>query len=311
MKTTLTLTFALCCTIAAQASYIPSAFDGIRAAIVDQQVAISNAPPFDAATKKELNALKVALKTIDKPSTSLKSDLTALSKVVAGINKSASNVVFSFEFASAISNFVAILGETNDVLEADLAAGTNNFALKQKAQDALDAAAASLAAIQPETDLNGAAKNLGAVLKQFGTAAKAVAAAVKAKPAPVPAPKPGTVVVEAAGHVYVLQCVGPSRPPTVAGFSGTNGLFYLTVNISSGQGPGVYPAAVSVIKAENGTTNVVTLQVDNANITASSAKVVAGNFSGTGTFGELGGVPSQVSVTVRFNGKYFFSIPGH
>src|SRR4051812_47754598 len=106
MRTTLLLALAFISTIAAQASFLPF-FDDIRSALVDRQVAISNAPPIDAAGKKQLNALKGALKAIDKPSTSFKADLSTLTKVVAGINKGASNETFSFEFRSAISNYVA------------------------------------------------------------------------------------------------------------------------------------------------------------------------------------------------------------
>jgi hypothetical protein len=90
--------------VAAQASYLPF-FDGIRAAIVDRQVAISNAPPITPAGKKELNILKGALKTADKPSTTLATDLKNLSSIVLKVNKGASNETFAFEFRNAVSSW--------------------------------------------------------------------------------------------------------------------------------------------------------------------------------------------------------------
>ncbi len=99
------------------------------------------------------NAPKGALKAIDKPSTSFKSDLSALAKVVAGINKGASNETFAFEFRSAISNYVAALVVTNDALAAAVADANNNPKLKAKAAGLLEAAQTALAGIQPENNL--------------------------------------------------------------------------------------------------------------------------------------------------------------
>ncbi len=309
MKTIFLLAFALCSTFAAQASYLPF-FEGIRGAILDEQVAISNAAPFDATEKKQLNTLKVALKTVDKPSTTLKADLTALAKVVAGINKGASNETFSFEFRVAISNYVDVLVETNNALVVELAEANNNLALKEKAASAIEAAAAALAAIQPETDLNGAAKALGAVLKQYASAAKAVTAAVNAKPAPVPAPKLGTLVLEVDGTAYLLQCVSNVRNTPSVGFTGTNGLLILRVDIAAGEGKGTYPANIVASVSHNGQTVNIVAETETATITSASTKVLVGDFEAIGTMAPSGGVPVEVPVKVRFNGKFLFQLPG-
>lgn len=309
MRTTLLLALALCGSIAAQASYLPL-MDNIRSAIVNRQVAISNAPPIDGAGKKELNTLKVALKTVDKPSTTLKSDLTALAKVVAGINKGASNETFSFEFASSISNYVQVLALTNDTLQAELANATNNLALKQKAQEALDDAGAALAAIQPQTDLNGAAKALGAVLKQYGAAAKAVATALKAKPTPVPAPKSGTLVAQIAGQLFTVQCFTPSTI-TANRFIGTNDTgATIQILFTSGapSGAGTYPISFSLIQSSGGQNTFYTFQGD-AHVTAASSSGVAGNFSGTGSSVVPGSPGVDVGFDVRFSGKILFRLP--
>jgi hypothetical protein len=302
MKTTLSLALALCSTIAAQASYLPF-FDGIRAAILDRQVAISNAAPFDAAEKKELNTLKVALKTVDKPSTTLKGDLTAMAKVVAGINTGASNETFSAEFRAAISNYAEVLVETNNALVAELEDANNNPALKDKAADAIEAAAAALAAIQPETDLNGAAKALGAVLKQYLSATKAVTAAVNAKPAPTPTPKAGSLVLVTGGNTFVDQCQAFTRNAEFTAFPmSTNGMVF-SVEIPSNGKPGTYNVNLLMPVQLNGQAGSIVLSDVPATITAASSTAIVGHFSTTASFVPPGGAGVPVEISVRFNGK--------
>jgi hypothetical protein len=158
MKNILLFLLVTLSAVSARASYLPYLGE-IRSAIVSRQQAISNAPPISTAGKKELTVLRSALRQIDKPSTSLKTDLATLSSVVLGIDKGASNETFALLFRAAVGNYVGVLIQTNDTLHAALADANNNPALKAKAQMLLDAAMIALAGIHPETDLNKSAKD--------------------------------------------------------------------------------------------------------------------------------------------------------
>src|SRR6187549_3527511 len=133
MKNILMFVLVIFSAVTARASYLPYLGE-IRSAIVARQQTISNAPPISTAGKKELTVLRGALRQIDKPSTSLKTDLSTLSSVVLGIGKGASNETFALLFRTAVSNYVGVLIQTNDTLHAALANANNNAALKAKAQ---------------------------------------------------------------------------------------------------------------------------------------------------------------------------------
>jgi hypothetical protein len=308
MTKTLSLVLCLSAALTAQASYLPF-LDGIRAAIVDRQVAISNAPPITLAGKKELNVLKSALKAIDKPSNNLAADLKALSSVVLKIDKGASNETFAFEFRNAVSNYFGVLLATNDVLEAALEDANNNPALKAKAADALEVAQMQLAGINAETDVNAAAKNLGNALKRYLSAAKAVTAAVNAELVPLPNPKAGTAIVEVNGTRFVFGAEFPLRNATATGLVGegvANGSSSgLVIDIPSDGGPGTYMYSWIFNDTVSGTTITFSTGGTDAQVTSASASSLVGTVSGTAQVTIDGGPQQNLPFTARFNGRKF------
>ncbi len=297
-----------------QAAFLPF-FDGIRAAITDRQVAISNAPPITSEGKKELKVLSGALKTIDKPSTSLATDLKNLSGIVTKVNKGASNGVLGLQFRTAVSNYYGVLIATNDALVAILADANNNPALKAKAQEALEAAQVELAGINAETDLNGAAKGLGTVLKSYLKAARAVTAAANAEPTPLPNAKSGTVVVEVAGLRLVFGAEFPPREinPTGAGIVGEGeadgSASQLVVHIPSTSGPGTYTCGWLFNDTVDGTSITFAKVTGDAEVTSASASALVGTISGTAQVRINGGDQQILPFTAKFNARKFSFLP--
>ena len=308
MKAILITVFVLCSTLA-HASFLPY-FADLRTAVVERQVAISNAPPISVAGKKELNALKVALRTIDKPSPSLKTDLSALAAVTAGLNKGASNEVFAFQLRTAVSNYVGVLIATNDTLTAALTNANNNPALKAKAVALRDAAVIALASLNPETNLNGAAKGLGAVLTKYLVATKAVLVAVNAKPAPLPAPKAGKLVVEVDGQLYTFGAQFFIRNDAGTSMVGkgvaTNSSSQLTIFIPLNGHPGNYNWSFGFSDTANGRTiALLGGGTSNAVVTAVSAGALAGTIEGSALVVISGVSTNLMPFKCRFNGKKF------
>lgn len=306
-KAILITIFALCSTLA-HASFLPYLND-LRTAVVDRQVAISNAPPISVAGKKELNALKVALRTIDKPSPSLKTDLSALASVTAGLNKGASNEVFAFQLRTAVSNYVGVLIATNDTLTAALTNANNNPKLKDKAVALRDAALVALASLNPETNLNGAAKGLGAVLTKYLAATKAVIAAVNAESVPLPAPRGGKLVVEVNGQLLTFGAQFPLRNASATGLVGTgiaNGSSSgLIINIPSNGGPGIYTWGLIASDTINGHVIGIAGGGTEAHVTAANASVLVGTFEGVAIVTIDGVQTFNVPIKCRFSGKKF------
>lgn len=313
LKKSLFLLFVMGGALAAQASYLPF-FDGIRAAIVERQVAVSNGPSIGPVEKKELNTLKVALKNVNKSSTSLKSDLTILAAVVKGINKGASNETFAFELRTAVSNYVDVLVATNDTLEEILLDANNNPTLKEKATTFLETAQAALAAVDPENDLNAAGKALGAVLKRYLSATKAVLAAANAQPTPLPAPRAGTLVVEVNGQRLTFGAQFPLRNATATGLVGEGSApgssSTLIVHIPSNGGPGTYNYGLIFTDTIGG--NGISFSAGGeviAEVTKASSSALVGSISGTAQVRINGGAPENMPFTCRFNGKKFSFLP--
>ena len=306
MRAILILALALGSTMA-QASFLPY-FSDLRTAVVDRQVAISNAPPISVAGKKELNALKVALRTLDKPSPTLKTDLSALATVTAGLNKGASNEIFALHLRTAVSNYLGVLIATNDTLTAALTNANNNPALKAKAVALRNAAVIALASLNPETNLNGAAKGLVAVLTKYLAATKAVLAAVNAKPVPLPAPKAGKLVLEVDGHLLTYGAQFPLRNASATGMVGTGAgagsYSTLVVHIPSNGGPGSYIWGLIIQDVVDGHPFIFGAGGTNAIVTAANGSVLSGTIEGTASV-TIVGVSTNASqpFKCRFNGK--------
>lgn len=308
MKSAWLFVLVLCSAVAAQASYLPY-FDDLRATILARQDAISNAPPITTEGKKELSALRKALTTIDKPSTTLSADLSALSKVVTAINKGASNETFQVKLEAAVSNYIAVLVQTNNALESALADANNNPTLKQKAQDAVNAAKTQLQALNPQSDTGGAAKGLIGALKAYAKAAKAVTVAVNADPAPTPTPKKGQIVIQVAGEVYTYTAGFPLRNADGTGIVGTNssgGTVTLIVHIPSDGAPGTYACFLQFGGVLDGVQTLFSLPNGEADVTTATSSALVGTISGTGSYHRDSITVNNVTFSARFNAERLF-----
>ncbi len=305
LKIVLFALLTLCSTMA-EASFFPFLTD-LRAAVIDRQVAISNAPPISPAGKKELGALKKALATIDKPSSGLKTDLASLASLVSGLTRGASNEVIGLECRTAVSNYLGLLIATNDTLTAALTNANNNPALKARAVALRDAALIALAGVNPEADLNGAAKALGVVLKKYLAATKAVLAAVNAAPVPLPAPKPGKLVLEVNGMLLTYGAEFPLRNGSATGMVGTGAgvgsYSTLVVHIPSSAGPGTYRWGLIIQDTVNGQAFNFAAGGESASVTSASASVLAGTIEGVAIVTIGGTSTADVPFKCRFNGR--------
>lgn len=313
LKTLFTSLFLCAAVASSRAAFFPF-LDEARGLMVERQAAISNAPPITAAGKKELNTLKGALKAIDKPSTGLKSDLKTFSTVVLKVNKGASNETLNASFRSAANSYIGLLVQTNDALEVAVAEANNNPTLKEKAVAALEKAQLALAALDPEADVNGAAKGLGKVLTSYLAAGKAVQKAVNAPVTPLPAPKAGTLIVEVNGMRLTFGAQFPLRNAEGTGLVGSGeadgSSSMLVVHIPQNGGPGSYTFGLLFSDTVDGTTIEFTGSGDGtAEVTSASATVLAGTLSGTALVRINGGPQQSMPFTGRFNGKKFSFLP--
>jgi hypothetical protein len=164
----------------------------------------------------------------------------------------------------------------------------------------------ALANINAETDLNGAAKGLGAVHKIYLKAAKSVAAAVNAQPTP---PQAGTVVVIVNGMRLVFGAEFPLRNTTGTGLVGegeaVGSSSSLVIHIPSNGGPGTYTYGWIFGDTVGGTSISFGAGGDNAVVTSASASVLVGTISGTAQVTINGGAQQNLPFTAQFSGKKF------
>jgi len=246
----------------------------VRTEITNQLNIVTNTAPLDA---KRLAALKVALRTIDRPTaTNLTIDLQALNVLVVGLGKSSLSNTFLPLLDTAADNYFDLLTSsytnlTNQLVVA-LPSGVKNAASNNLAQLFLTLQKAST------NNLPAAVKLLGQAGAKLRTSTLLVTRALAVLPGP------NTLTANIGGTAFAVRgLLGSGHPTGVLGVY-EPGIHRLTISAAKVVGANVKSLSIAVGNIAEGTT-VHSLNGDG--VATYIMAGLAGNGASTSTTGTM------------------------